>query len=138
MMSDLDNAMTISSSGMRAQSERTRVIAENIANADTLPTRPGDAPFSRKIITFKNVLDRTIDADKVAVKDIRRDGKTPFPVKYMPGHPGADANGYVRAPNVNSLVEMMDGREAQRSYEANLGMFTQSRDMSQRLIDVLR
>lgn len=137
-MSDLNNAMAISSSGMRAQSERTRVIAENIANADTLPTRPGDAPFARKVITFKNVLDRTMDADKVTVKDIRRDTKTPFPVKYMPGHPGADANGYVRAPNVSSLVEMMDGREAQRSYEANLGMFTQSRDMSQRLIDVLR
>lgn len=137
-MSDLYGAMAVSSSGMRAQSERTRVIAENIANADSAPTRPGEQPYARKFITFKNVMDRSIDAEEVKVDKVARDNKTPFPVKYMPGHPGADANGYVAQPNVNSLVEMMDSREAQRSYEANLGMYTQAREMSQRLIDLLR
>lgn len=137
-MSDLFSAMTISSSGMRAQSERTRVISENIANADTAPTRPGAAPYARKIITFKDVMDKEIDGQKVKVDKIQRDTKTPFVTKYMPGHPAANAAGYVNMPNVNTLIEMTDAREAQRSYEANLGMFTQSRDMSQRLIDMLR
>ena len=137
-MSDLYNAMTISSSGMRAQSERTRVIAENIANADSAPTQPGEQPYARKYITFENVLDRQMGAEKVRVDKIGRDTRTPFPVKYMPGHPAADANGYVKTPNVSTLVEMMDSREAQRSYEANLGMYSQAREMSQRLIDMLR
>ena len=137
-MTDLYNAMTISSAGMRAQSERTRVIAENIANADTAPTRPGETPYARKTITFKNELDRASGVEEVHVDKIGRDTTTPFPVKYMPGHPAANAAGYVQTPNINTLVEMMDSREAQRSYEANLGMFTQSRDMTQRLVDMLR
>lgn len=137
-MSDFYTSMSVSAAGMRAQSERTRVIAENIANVDTTPERPGDAPYARKYITFKNVLDRSLGAETVKVGKIDRDYRTPFTLKYMPGHPGADANGYVRMPNVNGLIEMMDSREAQRSYEANLGMYTQARDMNQRLIDVLR
>lgn len=137
-MSDLFGAMTISASGMRAQSERTRVIAENVANSDNTPTAPGQTPFARKTVTFKNVLDKEIGGETVQVSKIGRDTRTPFPVKYMPGHPAADAAGYVQMPNINTLVEMTDAREAQRSYEANLGMFTQSRDMSQRLIDILR
>lgn len=137
-MSDLFTAMAISSSGMRAQSERTRVISENIANAQTAPRSPNEQPYARKIITFGNEMDRASGAEMVRVDKITRDTNTPFPVKYIPGHPGADANGYVKEPNVNSLIEIMDSREAQRSYEANLGMFTQSREMSQRLIDLLR
>lgn len=137
-MSDLYTAMTVSSSGMRAQSERTRVISENIANADTAPDRPGGTPYARKVITFKDVMDRSIGGEMVEVDKIRRDTKTPFVTKYMPGHPAANTAGYVNMPNVNTLIEMTDAREAQRSYEANLGMFTQSRDMSQRLIDMLR
>jgi flagellar basal-body rod protein FlgC len=137
-MSDLFTAMAISSSGMRVQSERTRVISENLANAETSPWSPDEQPYARKIITFDNEMDRATKADMVKIDKIGRDTKTPFPVKYIPGHPGADANGYVKQPNVNSLIEIMDGREAQRSYEANLGMFTQSREMSQRLIDLLR
>jgi flagellar basal-body rod protein FlgC len=137
-MSDLSGAMAISSSGMRAQSERSRVIAENIANSDNTPRSPGEAPFARKTIMFKNVLDRTIGGEKVVVDKIGRDTRTPFPTKYMPGHPAANAAGYVQMPNINTLIEMTDARESQRSYEANLGMFTQSRDMSQRLIDILR
>ena len=89
-MSDLFTSMAISSSGMRAQSERTRVISENVANADNTPDRPGVDPYARKTITFKNMMDKEIGAHKVAVDKIDRDTKTPFPVKYMPGHPAAE------------------------------------------------
>lgn len=137
-MAELYSAMSISASGMRAQSVRTRVIAENLANADTAATAPGEEPYARKMITFKNVLDKEIQADKVKVDKIQDDRRKPFPLKYMPDHPGADQNGYVRMPNVDTLVETMDMREAQRSYEANLGMITQSKDMMMQTIDIIR
>jgi flagellar basal-body rod protein FlgC len=123
---------------MKAQSTRVRVISENLANSDTAAARPNENPYTRKTITFKNTLDRTIDANTVEVSKIRDDTKKPYPVKYMPDHPGADANGYVKMPNVDSVVELMDMREAQRSYEANLGMLDQSRSMVNRTIDMLR
>ena len=137
-MSDLFSVMNVSTAGMRVQSERTRVISENIANADTTATTPGGQPYARKIITFKNEMDRAQGLEMVKVDRIRSDTKTPFVLKYSPGHPAADAQGYVKTPNVNTLIETMDAREAQRSYEANLGMFSQSRDMNQRMIDLLR
>ncbi|MFN3827079.1 MAG: flagellar basal body rod protein FlgC [Micavibrio sp.] len=137
-MSELYNAITLSTHGMKAQGTRIRVISENLANSDTAAATPGEDPYARKTITFKNVLDRTIDANTVEVSKIADDRKKPFPVKYMPDHPGADENGYVKMPNVNTLVEMMDMREAQRSYEANLGMLDQSRSMVNRTIDLLR
>lgn len=137
-MSDLYNAMTISASGMRVQSERQRVIAENVANADDMSLTPGGTPYARKVVTFKNELDRASGVNVVKIGKIAPDSRTPFPVKYMPGHPGADAAGYVRASNVNTIMEMSDSREAVRSYEANMGMYTQARDMSQRLVDLLR
>ena len=137
-MSELYNAITISSHGMKAQSTRVRVISENLANSDTAAARPGENPYTRKTITFKNVMDRNIDANTVEVSKIRDDTKRPYPVKYMPDHPGADAAGYVKMPNVNTIVEMTDMREAQRSYEANLGILDQSRSMVNRTIDLLR
>ena len=137
-MSDLYNAVTLSSHGMKAQSTRIRVISENLANADTAAAQPGENPYTRKTITFKNVMDRQIGANTVEVSKIKEDTKRPYPVKYMPDHPGADENGYVKTPNVDTLVEMMDMREAQRSYEANLGMMDQSRAMINRTIDLMR
>lgn len=137
-MSELYNAITLSSHGMKAQSTRVRVISENLANADTAAAQPNENPYTRKTITFKNVLDRQIDANTVEVSKIRDDTKKPYPVKYMPDHPGADASGYVKMPNVDSVVELMDMREAQRSYEANLGLMDQSRSMINRTIDLLR
>lgn len=137
-MSELYNAITLSTHGMKAQSTRVRVISENLANADTAAAQPNENPYTRKTITFKNVLDRQIDANTVEVSKIRDDTKRPYPVKYMPDHPGADANGYVKMPNVDSVVELMDMREAQRSYEANLGVLDQSRSMINRTIDLLR
>lgn len=136
-MADLFSALTISSRGMRAQSERVRVISENMANADTAPTKPGEKPYTRQVITFKNQLDKELGVKTVNVDKILND-KAPPVKKYMPGHPAADANGYVDMPNVNNLVEMMDMREASRSYEANMGMFGESRDMMSKTIDLLR
>lgn len=138
MSSEILNAMAISATGMQAQGARIRVISENIANADTTGDTPGADAYRRQLITFKNKLDRELGVDKVIVDDIRQDNETPLPLKFMPDHPAADENGYVKMPNVNTLVEMMDVREAQRSYEANLGLIEQSRTMVMRTIDLLR
>jgi len=137
-MTDMFDAMTISAYGMRAQGERTRVISENIANASTGRLTPESEPYSRKVITFKNELDRERGHKLVHVEDIADDRRGEFPLKYMPDHPGADANGYVAMPNVSTLIELNDMREAQRSYEANLGMVENSRTMMTRTIDLLR
>lgn len=130
--------LNISAHGMRAQGERVRVIAENIANADTAPLTPEDEPYVRQVITFKNRLDRESGARMVEVDDVNRVEENRFVERYLPDHPAANAAGYVRMPNVNTLIEMTDMREAQRSYEANLGMIEQSRDMMTRAIDLLR
>lgn len=136
--SDIMNSMAISAMGMRAQGTRIRVITENIANADTTALTPGGDPYRRKVISFKNELDKKLGVDLVAVDKIGTDRTTPFVDKFMPGHPAANAQGYVKMPNVNPLIEMMDVREAQRSYEANLGMIETARTMAQRTIDLLR
>lgn len=138
MADDMFDAMMISAYGMRAQGERTRVISENIANASTGALTPTSDPYARKVITFKNELDRGMGQKLVKVEDITDDRRQEFPLKYMPDHPGADANGYVKMPNVNMLIELNDMREAQRSYEANLGMIENSRAMANRTIDILR
>ena len=137
-MPDMLDAMVISSYGMRAQGERTRVISENIANANTGALTPTSEPYSRKVITFENELNRDYGHRTVKVEDITDDRRDEFPLRYMPDHPGANEAGYVQMPNVNMLVELNDMREAQRSYEANLGMIEQSRTMASRTVDLLR
>ena len=137
-MSEMWNTMMISAYGMKAQGERTRVISENIANASTAATTPDGTPYTRKLITFKNAMDKQNGTDLVKVKDVTSDTRTPFIDKYMPDHPGANAAGYVKMPNVSMVVELTDMREAQRSYEANLGMLDQSKSMAARTIDMLR
>lgn len=138
MGSEILNAIKISSMGMRAQATRVRVITENLANAETTGRTPNEDPYRRQIITFKNQLERADGVDLVKVDKIREDYKTPFELKFMPDHPAANAEGYVKIPNVNALLEIMDVREAQRSYEANLGMIEQGRAMMNRTIDLLR
>lgn len=137
-MSELFGAMTISAFGMKAQSQRVRVIAENMANSGTTGTTPGEDPYSRQIMTFKNEMDRQRGMELVKVDKIGNDTKRPFPIRYMPEHPAADERGYVKMPNVDSIIETMDMREAQRSYEANLGMIDQYRTMTMQTIDLLR
>jgi flagellar basal-body rod protein FlgC len=138
MPSPITDAMQISASGMRAQGTRLRVISENIANANTTGLTPGADPYQRQTITFKNELDRELGFKKVKVEDIGLDQKTDFLLKYEPDHPAADEGGYVKYPNVKTMIEVMDSREAQRSYEANLGMIEQARSMALRTIDMLR
>ena len=137
-MTNMFSTMTISTHGMRAQGERVRVIAQNLANADTAPLKPGDDPYVRQGITFKNEMDKASGEKLVQVDEVKKVDKEQFITKYMPDHPAADDQGYVKMPNVNMLIEMTDMREAQRSYEANLGMVEQSRDMMMRTIDMLR
>jgi flagellar basal-body rod protein FlgC len=127
----------IAVSGMKAQAERLRVISENLANADSLPRAPDEQPYRRKILTFRNVLDKSIGADTVRVDKVDVD-RSPFNKLYQPNHPAADAAGYVLTPNVNSLVEMMDMREAERSYEANLDVVSASRTMLANTINLLK
>lgn len=136
-MTDILETMRISAAGMKTQGVRLRVIAENIANANSLPTSPGDEPYRRKSVTFKNALDRETGLETVQVGRVRRDPSS-FPLKYEPSHPAADKDGYVRTPNVNALIEMADMREAQRSYEANLNVIRASKAMLQATIEVLR
>ena len=134
---DFLKSMAIAASGLKAQSGRMRVIAENIANADSTAPRPGADPYRRRIPTFRSEVDRALDAQTVALGRVRTD-PSDFRTKYEPGHPAADANGYVKYPNVNSMVEMTDMREAQRSYEANLNVITATRRMIQRTIELLK
>ena len=134
---NITKTMAISALGMKAQGARLRVIAQNIANADTAPLTPGGTPYSRKTITFRNALNRELGVETISVAEIGT-SNSPFKLRYKPDHPAADKNGYVKMPNVNTLVEMMDMREAQRSYEANLGMVEISRSMMQRTLELLR
>ena len=123
---------------MRAQTERINVIAQNVANADTAPSKPGEAPYTRKTISFKSELDKETGTSLIKAGKVSEDKQSEYSKEYMPGHPAADADGYVQMPNVKTIVEMMDMKEASKSYEANMGMFTQTRDMATKTIDMLR
>tara|TARA_R110000868_G_scaffold219607_1_gene470695 strand:- start:485 stop:898 length:414 start_codon:yes stop_codon:yes gene_type:complete len=136
-MGSADDAMQISASGMRAQSARMRIISENIANADSTAREAGGDPYQRQIPVFDNELDRATGVNRVRMTDVAQD-QSEFTLEYDPGHPAADESGYVRTSNVNMLVEMMDMREALRTYEANLNMIENSRRMQERALDLLR
>jgi len=134
---DLIKSLFISASGLKAQNGRMRIIAENIANADSTAKTPDEEPYRRKIPTFKSHFDKELGAEKVELGKIAED-QTEFQSVLMPGHPAADENGYVMKPNVNTLIETTDMREAQRSYEANLNVIESTRRMLQKTIDILR
>src|ERR1044072_7651226 len=134
---DFLKSLTIAASGLRAQSGRMRVISENIANADSTAQSPGANPYRRKIPTFRSEMDRALEAKSIAMGKVRQD-PSDFRTKYEPCHPAADQIGNVKYPNVNSLVEMTDMREAQRSYEANVNVISATRRMIQRTIEILK
>ena len=134
---DLTKALTISARGMDAQSTRLRVIAENLANQDTTGDTAGADPYRRKTVTFQQKMDDSLGAETVSVKNIGTD-KAEFPKRYDPSHPAADAQGYVHTPNVNSFVEVMDMREAQRSFSANLNVMEVTRSMLTRAVELLK
>ena len=135
-MDDLNTALAISASGMKAQSGRIRIVAENLANANSTASAPGLDPYRRQVPVFSSYVDKDADANLVRMSRVELD-PTAFSLKFDPSHPAADAEGYVRLPNVNPLVEMMDLREAQRSYEANLGALDQVRSMSAATLRIL-
>lgn len=134
---DLITSMKLAAAGLKAQTGRMRVISENLANADSTATTPGGEPYRRRIPTFRQVFDSELGMKVVKTGRVMTD-KSDFGKRIDPGHPAADANGYVQTPNVNSLVESMDLREAQRSYEANLNVIGASRRMLARTLDILR
>jgi len=134
---DFMKSIAIAASGLRAQAGRMDVISENIANADSMPSQPGGDPYRRKVATFRSEMDRALGAQVVALGPVRTDSSD-FLVKHEPGHPAADANGNVKYPNVNPLIEMTDLREAQRSYTANINVIGATRAMIQRTLDILK
>jgi flagellar basal-body rod protein FlgC len=137
MAGDLNQTLDVSASGMDAQTARLRVIAQNIANQDTTGSSPGADPYRRKTITFESTMDQAAGVATVQVKNIGSD-KSDFPLRYDPANPAANPQGYVKLPNVNSFVEVMDMREAERSYSANLAVMQATRGMLNKTIDLLK
>ncbi|HEY8697106.1 MAG TPA: flagellar basal body rod protein FlgC [Rhizomicrobium sp.] len=134
---DLATSMAVAASGMRAQTNRMRVISENIANANSTSATPNGEPYRRKIATMQSDFDRELGATMVQPGDPIPD-QSEFRMQYDPGNPAADKSGYVKLPNVNPLVEIMDMREAQRSYEADLTVMEASKTMLARTVDLLK
>ncbi len=134
---DLMDAVHISAAGMRVQTDRLKVVAQNIANAESVGTRSGQEPYRRKTIEFKNVLDRETKLNLVQTKRISTD-KSQFNKQYEPNNPNADDQGYVLYPNVSSILEMADMREARRGYEANLNIIEASKAMMTQTIGLLK
>jgi flagellar basal-body rod protein FlgC len=137
MSDELNDINAISGAALKAQRERIKTIAQNIANAETTAELPGQKPYQRQIITFKDEIDKATGAHIVKTHGIRKD-TSDFTKKYDPSHPAADAQGYVLTPNVNPLVEMMDMGDANRAYQANLGVIEASRNMVQHTISLLQ
>ena len=134
---DFTTSLYIAAAGMRAQSGRMRIIAENLANADSVSQAGNGQPYRRRISTITSEFDRELNATVVKLGDPVND-QADFRLQYDPGNPSADKQGYVHLPNVNALVEMMDMRDAQRSYEANLNIISATRRMIQRTLDILK
>jgi flagellar basal-body rod protein FlgC len=137
MSSEFNQSLRIASSGLKVQNGRMRVIAENIANADSTARTAGQDPYRRKVPTFVSKFDKELGAATVQMGRVQKD-QSDFKRRYEPGHPAADADGYVKYPNVDALVETVDMREAQRSYEANLNIVSATRRMISRTIDILK
>jgi flagellar basal-body rod protein FlgC len=136
-MDALSAALKVAASGLTAQSERLRVVSENMANAQSTGRTPGSDPYRRKTISFASVLDRPSGASTVEIANIGHDTGA-FPVEYQPGNQAANDAGYVKMPDVNVLIEMADMREANRSYEANLQVIKQARELITMTIDLLK
>ncbi|MFK7867516.1 MAG: flagellar basal body rod protein FlgC [Alphaproteobacteria bacterium] len=137
-MDDLKASLFIAGSGMYAQGTRLRTIAENIANVDSTAQMPGGDPYQRKLVKFKNIMDRDLNANLVRVENIAPDQRSSFKMKFDPSHPAADGDGYVKYPNVSTLVELMDMREANRTYDSNLKVIEAARSMYNQTLSILR
>ena len=134
---DFLKTLMISSAGLKVQTGRMRVIAENVANADSVASTPGGDPYRRQIPPVTSKFDKELGAEMVRLGKVVPD-RTDFEVKYEPNSPAADASGNVKYPNVSPLIEMVDMQSAQRTYEANLNVVSSTRAMLQKTIDILR
>jgi flagellar basal-body rod protein FlgC len=134
---DLTTTMRIAAAGMAAQGTRLRVVSENLANADSTAPVAGGDPYRRKVISFRSALDRSLGAETVKVAGVNP-AAGEFQRRYDPAHPAADPDGYIKLPNVNPLLEMMDMREAQRSYQANVSVIEAARAMIGRTLEILQ
>jgi flagellar basal-body rod protein FlgC len=133
---DLETSLAVAASGMRAQSTRMRIISQNIANANSTATTPGGQPYRRQVATMSSEFDRALGATVVKAGNPVPD-ETSFQRRYDPGNPAADKSGYVLMPNVNSLVEIMDMREAQQSYEADVDVMQATKSMLSQTVNLL-
>ena len=136
-MDNLTATFSVAGSGFFAQSQRIRIASENLANAESTGNTPGANPYTRKVISFESELDEASGANLVQVGDTELDS-SPYRLEKMPGNPAADQSGYVKLPNVNMLVELSDIREATRSYDANVQIVKQARDLISMTIDLLK
>lgn len=134
---DFNSSLRIAATGLHAQTARMRVIAENLANTDSAGKAPGEEPYRRRVPTFQTSFDAEVGGQVVEVGKLAYD-MSDFSSRFEPGHPAADERGYVQYPNVNPLIESMDMREAQRTYEANLNVVSVTRQMLGRTLDILR
>ncbi len=137
MAADLNTALQVSAAGMDVQTSRIKIIAENLANQNTTGSGPGADAYRRRTVTFQNRLDKALDVETVSVKSVGVD-KSDLPLRYEPGNPAADKNGYVKTPNVNSFVELMDMRDAEQAYSANLNVASTTRSMLNHTLDLLK
>lgn len=133
----LKSIASIAASGLRAQGERLKIVSENVANADSTGTTPGSDPYRRKTISFGTMVDQATGAAEVKVTRIGQESGN-FRIRYDPANPAANAQGYVKLPNVNPILEMSNMREASRSYEANINMLESGRKMEQQIVDLLK
>lgn len=134
---NLNAAINISAAGMHAQNERLKIISENLANKDVTGMDPNADPYRRKQIFFTNVYDPKVKATTVKVAEVAPDHSA-FILKYQPHHPAANTEGYVKYPNVNSIIEGVDAKEAQRSFEANLSAMEIAKTNQSKIIDLMR
>jgi flagellar basal-body rod protein FlgC len=136
-MDNLNATFSVAASGLYAQTQRIRVASENVANAEATGKTPGANPYTRKILSFESELDDASGANLVAVSDIDLD-RSPYRIEKIPGHPAADQSGNVKLPNVDLLVELSDIREGTRTYEANLQVYKQARDLVNSTLELLK
>lgn len=130
-------SIKIAESGMQAQSNRLKIIAQNIANSTVTGSTPEDEPYKRKIIFFKKEVDRETGGEMVVVDKIDND-KSPYLLKYEPHHPAANREGYVRYPNVNIMIENVDAKEAERSFSANTNSLSIAKSLAHKTLEIMK
>jgi flagellar basal-body rod protein FlgC len=137
MAADLNTSLQVSAAGMQAQVARIKIVSENLANQNTTGSSPGADAYRRRTVTFANSLDKELGVETVKVKSVGID-KSEQPSRYDPGNPAANKDGYVKTPNVNTFVELMDMRDAEQSYSANLNVASTTRNMLNQTLNLIK